>query len=292
MELSSSFVGRRSRPIEVEVCGRRAMAYAAAVADANLLYFDDEREGGVIAPPMLAVSLTWRVASNFTEFWDVSDFPAEVLSRQVHYSEVLRWHRPMQPGERLTIAGEVAAITPHRAGTHLVIRFDAAGRDGAPVFTEFIGGMLRGVRCAGKGRGAGDVPQPPRAANGAEPLWSEPVHIGALDPWIYDMCAEVPFPIHTSAAFARRVGLPGPIFQGTGTLAHAVRLVTDREAQGDARRVREVAGCFTGMVLPGTGIRVEALGREEKGEHTAVYFHVVNEKEQRAIRDGCVTLAS
>lgn len=292
MKLSSSFAGRRSRPVEVEVCGRRAMAYAASVGDANPLYFDDEREGGVIAPPMMAVSLTWRVASNFAEFWDVEDFPIEVLTRQVHYSEVLRWNRPLRPGERLTVTGEVAAIMPHRAGTHLVIRFDAAGTDGAPAFTEFIGGMLRGVRCDGEGQGARDVPQPPRASNGAAPVWTETVHIGALDPWIYDMCAEVPFPIHTSAVFARRVHLPGPIYQGTGTLAHAVRIVTEREARGDARRVSEVAGCFTGMVLPGTEIRVEALGREESEGQTAVYFQVLNQEGQRAIRDGCVRLAS
>ena len=49
----------------------------------------------------------------------------EVLMTQVHHTENLEFHRPLRPGDRLTVKGRVAAILPHRAGTRVVMRFDA-----------------------------------------------------------------------------------------------------------------------------------------------------------------------
>ena len=54
MQVSSSYVGSVSNPLEQEITWRHAMNFAAAVDDNNPIYFDDEREGGIIAPPMIA----------------------------------------------------------------------------------------------------------------------------------------------------------------------------------------------------------------------------------------------
>jgi len=63
----------------------------------------------------------------------------EVLVTQVHHTENLEFHRPLRPGDRLTVKGHVAAILPHRAGTRVVIRFAALDEAHEPVFTEHIG---------------------------------------------------------------------------------------------------------------------------------------------------------
>jgi len=267
------------------------MGYAAGVGDANPLYFDDDRPGGVIAPPMLAVALTWNLASHFAEYWDVGDFPVEVLAQQVHYSEVLEWHRPMLPGDTLRITGEVAAIQPHRAGTHLVLCFTAEDRSGGLVFREYIGGMMRGVRCADDDTSAPELPQPAPWSGARDLLWEKRLKIDSLASWVYDMCGDIPFPIHTSRAFARAVGLPGVIYQGTATLAVALREVTNAEAGADPRRVRGLACNFTGMVEPNSEITVRVLGKEAVNDTTRVHFQVLNEKGHKAIRNGCVTLA-
>ena len=292
MELSPEYVGLRSRPYTVEVSARRAMAYAAGIGDTNPRYLDDTRPGGPIAPPMLAIALTWPLASQFSEFWDVKDFPLEVLAQQVHYSESLTWARPLRHDETLAISGEIVAITPHRAGTHLVIRFVAMGKAGDTVFTEYIGGMLRGVVCAGEGRGGDQVPKPHRSPRAEEPLWTRTLHVSAADPWVYDMCADVHFPIHTSAAFAHLVGLPGPIYQGTATLARAVSAIIDAEAEGEAERLLEVSGLFTGMVLPDTSLTIETIAAKEGNTDRTLHFRVLNQEGRRAIRDGCVRLAA
>ncbi|MBN2307908.1 MAG: MaoC family dehydratase N-terminal domain-containing protein, partial [Candidatus Hydrogenedentes bacterium] len=112
MELSPRFVGAVSKSLKTSVTWRHAMNYAAAVGDGNPFYFDDEREGGIIAPPMLAVALTWPIAEHMPQFWPADGFPLEVLQRQVHMTEHLIWHRTMRPGDALTITGEAVAIAP------------------------------------------------------------------------------------------------------------------------------------------------------------------------------------
>jgi len=77
----------------------------------------------------------------------------EIIATQVHYTEHLMFHRPVRPGDRLRITGRIAAILPHKAGTHVVIRFDAIALNDAPVFTEHIGAIMRGVKCTDEGRG-------------------------------------------------------------------------------------------------------------------------------------------
>ena len=64
MQVSSSYAGSSSKPLQCEVTWRHAMNYAAAIGDDNPWYFDDEREGGIIAPPMLSVALTWPFGQN------------------------------------------------------------------------------------------------------------------------------------------------------------------------------------------------------------------------------------
>jgi acyl dehydratase len=292
MKVSSQFVGRLSKPFTVEISDRQAMNYAAAVYDGNSAYLDDERPGGCVAPPMLAVALTWQMATRFTEYWKTDDFPHEVLAQQVHYSEVLQFHRPIRPGSTLTITGTVAAILPHPAGTHLILHFTATDRQGAPVFDEYIGGMLRGVQCEDSGASLEGVPSPPKRATNGAALWEKSVAIDPLAAHIYDGAADIHFPIHTSPAFARAVGLPRTIYHGTATLAQSLREILEAEAGGDPGALLELSCLFTGMVFPDSEIRVQLLDREQDQGRVHLYFQVLNSEGQRAIRRGCAVVRS
>ena len=73
--------------------------------------------------PMFAVAATWPVVENIPDHIEADAFPREILLTQVHYTEHIRFHRPLIPGQALSIEGRVAAIMPHRAGTQIVIRF-------------------------------------------------------------------------------------------------------------------------------------------------------------------------
>jgi acyl dehydratase len=292
MELTSKYVGIQLKEYRKEITWRETMNYAASIGDNNLFYFNDERSEGVIAHPMFCVAVTWPISERIGEYLELVDFPQEMLLTQVHYTEHLRIHRLIRPGDRLTIRGRVVAILPHRAGTLFVIRFDAFDGQENPVFTEHMGGLMRGVLCNDRGRGAEQLPPEPKLSGKEAILWESALLVDRMAPFIYDGCTDIHFPIHTSVKFARAVGLPDIIHQGTATLALAVREVINREVEGDSRSVRSIACRFTGMVIPGTKIRIQLTGREAGGTGGQLFFHVLNHEEKKAISEGVITLQS
>ena len=261
------------------------MNYAAAVLDGNPVYLDDETQGGVIAPPMYAVSLTWPLIANIWNHIDAEGFQKEVMMKMVHYTEHIEFIRPVRPGDDLTIAGRIAAILPHRAGTHIVLRLTANDSQGNAVFIEHMGGMLRGVRCIDDGTGLESIPLISRHESPCN-SWEKEIDIHPLAAHIYDGCTGIHFPIHTSPAFARSVGLPGIILQGTATLAIAARELISIEAGGDPAMLKELSCRFTGMVMPGSKIRVCLVGKNG----SELFFEVLDENGQKALSSGCIKL--
>ena len=290
MEIRSDYVGTPLKEYRKEITWRETMNYAAALGDNNLFYFDDERPEGLIAHPMFGVAVTWPISERIWEYLENLDFPKEILLTQVHYTEHLRIHRLIRPGDHLTVRGRVVAALPHKAGTLFVVRFDACDGQEVPVFTEHIGGLLRGVRCTDGGRGAEQLPQGPKHSGEKALLWESTVFVDRMAPFVYDGCTDIHFPIHTSVKFAHAVGLPDIIYQGTATLALAVREVINREAGGDPRQVRSIACRFTGMVIPGSEIRIQVAGRQAGREGDHLFFQVLNQEGKKAISEGVITL--
>ncbi len=286
MKISSKFVGVTLKEYRTVVSWRNTMNYAAAVDDNNPRYFNDEQEAGIVAPPMYCVAATWPILAKLWDYIDVADFPRDILRTQVHYSEYLQFHATIKPGDELCINGRISAILPGKTGTHIVIRFEAQNRQGKPIFTEYIGGMMRGVACADKGAGEQDLPQIPPCPESVSPVWQHMIRIAPLQPYIYDGCADIAFPIHTSQKFAREVGLPGIILHGTAALAFAARELLNRHADGDPARLRVLACRFTGMILPGSHIRVQLLARKDRGEFRELFFRILGDQERIVIDDG------
>ena len=287
MKIQSSFTGLKLKPYQTEINGRHAMNYAAAIGDDNPAYFDDERPGGALAPPMLAVSLTWPISANIWDYLPDPDFPTHLLLTQVHYSEHLQFYRPLRPGMKVKVEGHIAAIAPHRAGTIVTLCYDVSLTNGDALFTEYIGGLLRGVTCDGPAQGLERLPTIPELPLIAErPLWRVSLDIDPLASYLYDGCAELHFPIHTSPRFAKSVGLPGIIYQGTATLAHACHHIIDRQAGGDPRRLQSLACRFGAMVRPGESIEVQVHAQTHEPSKSEAFFSVLNQTGQTAIRHG------
>lgn len=286
MRIDTAYVGTRLHPYETTVTARQTTNYAAAVGETDACYYDDTASGGVIAHPVFPVAVTWPVTLNLAQYMPDKTFPLELMAMQVHHTEHIAIFSPMRPGQRLTVNGTVAAIEPHRAGTRVVIRYDAGTEDGSPVFTEHIGGLLRGIACSDAGRHLPGLPQPPPPDPEAPPLWETPVAIGPTLPYIYDGCSDIVFPIHTSPAFARDVGLPGILLQGTATLALAVRTVLAKTSDVRPASVCEVACRFTGMVFPGSSITVRLRSRSSERDAVVLGFDVLDDAGRPVVRKG------
>jgi acyl dehydratase len=290
MNLSSDFVGTTLKTYVCPVTARWIMNYAAAVGDPNPLYFNDERPEGIIAPPLFPAAVTWPILENIADYIQGDTFPKEILLTQVHYTEHLAIHRPVKPDCHLTIRGRIAAVLPHRAGTQVVIRFDAIDKSGNLYFTEHIGAMMRGVPCADGGKGGEMLPIVPRQGTETNPIWEAPIPIDPLLPFVYDGCTNIYFPIHTSMKFAHAVGLPGIILQGTCTVALAVHKIIRQEANGDPHRVSQVYCRFTGMVIPGSTIKVRLTGKDRTAAGTDLFFTVLDAADKPAISNGYIKL--
>lgn len=290
MKLSSHFAGVALKEYTCRINARQIMNYAAAIGDANPVYFNDESPEGIIAPPLFPVAVTWPIVENITSYLPAETIPLEVLFTQVHYSEHLIIHQLVKPESLLTVQGAIAAVLPHRAGTYVIIRFDARDAGGNPLFTEYIGAMMRGIECADAGKGGASVVPIPSVPKESAALWESAIPVDPLAPFIYDGCTNIHFPIHTSVKFAHQVGLPGIIHQGTSTLAMAVHHVLNKEAGGDPHRLMTVYCRFTGMVIPGTPIRIRLVGKNQTTGGTDLFFAVLNAEGKQAISDGYIKL--
>ena len=293
MKVSSHYVGMKLKPHQATVSSRASMNYAAAVGDNNPAYFNDLGDRGTVAHPMQALAVTWPILGRLGDSIEAADFPREILTTQVHYTEHLQLHRLIIPGDKLKISGELVAILPHPAGTHMVTRLDASDAADKPVFTEFIGGLMRGVECTDRGRGGENLPQSYQQQPAESALlWDAAIAIHPLQAFVYDGCTNIHFPIHTSKRFAKAVGLPEPIFQGSATLALAVREMINRESAGNPERVKSIACRFTGMVVPGSDIRVQLQSRaHDESGNCHLSFQVLNEQGGKAISRGHIELA-
>lgn len=291
MKISSGYVGVGLREYRTIVDWRDTMNYAAAVDDNNARYFDDEQQQGIIAPPMFSVATTWQIVKNLASYIEADDFPVKMLCTQVHYSEFLEFHAPIRPGDELTIKGVVAAILPHRAGTHVVLCFTAVNQDSKQVFTEYFGGILRGVSCEDGGAGWDTLPGIPAVPATAPVVWEQLINIDALRAHIYDGCTNIFFPIHTSRKYAHAAGLPDILLQGTATLAFAARELINRNAHGDPSSLLALGCRFTGMVSPGTDIRVQLLHHSDSGDHDDLFFRVLGNRDQVVIKDGYASIS-
>jgi acyl dehydratase len=241
------------------------------------------------------MAVTWPLSVDFQKTWNSQSFPHafpyDILRQRVHAWEVIEWRRPLRPGMKLRVQGSIAAILPQRGGSLLVIRYDARDKEGNLVFSEYIGGFLRRVRCTDEGCGEENLPRTPERTEDAEPVWEKELQIDPMASYIYDGCTGMHFPIHTSASFARSVGLQGIILQGAATLSYALReLTNERGLAPDAYRT--VSCRFTGMVVPGSSIAIRLLEEREEEGSRHIFFDVLNEQGKQAVSEGYLQIAS
>jgi hypothetical protein len=286
VEIDSRFVGTKLETCERVLHWRDMMVYAAGVDDRNPIYYDDEREGGIVGHPLFPIVVTWPILQHLSDYLPGSGFPFHLLASQSHDGEHLVLHRSLRSGDALTIGGEIAAIVPHPAGTRLVIRLAGVDEQGRPVFTRFTSVLLRGIECSDAGAGADGLPSVPAAPDQAEILWQAVVPIGPLRPYLYDGCTSISLPQHLSRRFAHGLDLPGIVLQETATLAFALRELLYREAEGEPRGLETLSCHFTGVVLPNTEIRIQLVGKKPQAQGTDLHFTVLNHQDRRVISDG------
>ncbi len=297
MPIRASAVGEKLTEREVEISARQLLAYAAGVGESTDLHLDDARPGGCLGVPAFCVSLEWPVVRASAGGSPYGASAGEIL-RGVHASQDSTFHRPIRPGDRLRIRGQIASIRTTRAGALVMSKLvtEDASTD-EPVVTSWYGSIFRGVEVEGEAAPLELPPALPSEAVGASA--GEPavvsIPIAREAPHIYSECADIWNPIHTERQVARAAGLPDIILHGTATWALAAREIVRHRCDGDALRLRRLCGRFAGMVIPGSTIEVEigaAFDDETTPDWTsAVRFGVRNAAGELALAGGVALLA-
>ncbi len=273
-----------------DVTWRQTTNYASSVSDVNPFYLDDLRKDGIVAPPMFAATFAWAIVDRLTEYVDIP-YPKEVFNTLVHYTEHFDFYKPVLPGERITVRGEIVAVMPHRSGTLLVVKLPAFDNWGMRVFTGHMGVLLRGVGCSDSGAGSENLPALPKQSDSKITIWETAIPICRETLYIYDGCTDIVFAIHTSPKFARSVGLPDIILHGTATMAFAAREIVNREAGANPTMLKCFAGRFTGMVIPDSIIRVQLRQKRQNNGAMELFFDVVDGNGKNIVSDGYASLA-
>lgn len=280
MPAHTSAVGATLDVNNVDMTVRRALAYAAGIADTTTRVFDDDREGGIIAPPQICVSLEWPVVSGAMAREAYGMEPEERV-RGVHTSQDSIFHKPIRPGMQLRTAGRVVGVRRARSGAHTMAKLETIDMtSGDTIVTSWTTSIIRDVDVAGDDNSSEAPPALP-AGSGLQTAETK-VFIPREMPHIYTECADIWNPIHTEREVALAAGLPDIILHGTATWALAGREVIRKYCNGNPARLKRIFGRFTAMVIPGHEISVVF----EEPADSAVGVTVFNHQGQTALSNG------
>ncbi len=126
MPLNKALVGKEYPPTTTEATLDAMQNYARAYNDDNPAFFFVSRPGGIVAPPMYAVVVTW--ASIMGVVGD-TDLKVDVV-RLLHGEQDMEFLRPIRPGDKISSIAKVASIETKASGETLVIEINAKNQAG------------------------------------------------------------------------------------------------------------------------------------------------------------------
>lgn len=270
-------------PLEQLVDERWLLGYAAAVGDTSPALFDLELPSGIVAHPVFPVCLEWPLVLDGAPGLELS---RRELAQGVHVTHELVQHRAIRLGDRLATTAQLVTAEPRSTGCYIEACFETVDGAGEPVVSSRYGMLYRGVELEGG--------QPRREA-AVRALPAPTRELGSFpatraDAAIYTECARIWNPIHTDIRVARAAGLPDTLLHGTEVLARAVSAVVEHVLDGDPLRVAGLGCRFSGMVLPGQTVTIQASEVEPGTAGPVVGFGARTSDGGVAIRDGYVAL--
>ncbi len=224
-------------------CATYALGVGAGADDLHLLW---ERHPAFAALPSFAVVPTTRLV------FDALEAVGADFRRLVHGAQRIRMHRPLPTAGRLHTDGGIAAI--HDKGKGAVVIIDTVTEDAeGPVFETRWSIFCRGQGGFGGARGsAAPLPEPVEG-----PVLDVGLPTRPEQALLYRLSGDVN-PLHVDPALAKKAGFERPILHGLCTFGFATRALIAGLAEGAPDRLKAIGARFSGVVLPGDALRVQA----------------------------------
>ena len=283
MPLNRECVGREYPPITTEVTLDALQKYARAYNDNNPAFFDASRRGGIVAPPMFAVTVIWNSVMGAAMDPDVH---ADLL-RLVHGEQDMEFLNPIRPGDVITAASKIISIETKVTGETMTVEANARNQDGQPVLKTLFSVFIRGRRNRDIAPAEPRVLEPDRG----EPLYTVAQTIDLDQTFRYRDASGDRNPIHVDETVAKMAGLPGIIVHGLCTMAFTSKVVIDHSCAGDPLRLKRLRVRFSRPVLPGQTITTKVwVGGENEGRRIFAY-ETFNPEGQAVIKSGLAEIA-
>ncbi|MGH7950110.1 MAG: MaoC/PaaZ C-terminal domain-containing protein [Candidatus Binataceae bacterium] len=277
MPLNKACVGKQYPPITTDVTAEAVQKYARAYNDDNPAFFDAGRPGGIIAPPMFGVTVTWQ--SVLAAIGD-HEVKADLL-RLVHGEQHMEFLDIIRPGDRITSTSKIVSIETKSSGETMEIELHATNQHGAPVQRTRFGVFIRT-----SGSRSGDAEQTVEVPARAEPLFSVSQTIDKDQTFRYAEASGDRNPIHTDEAVAKMAGLRGIIVHGLCTMAFTSKVAIDKLCAGDPARLKRLRVRFSRPVLPGQTITTKLWPEGERAGRKVFAYETFNSEGQAVIRAG------
>lgn len=238
-----------------EATRERIAEYAAATNDPV-----EAHRSGDVASPVFAIVPVFQSLIEPT----MAVLPYQLIGKVVHGEQDFRFHRPINPGDKLVAKGKVIGYQGQSNGTKCNVLLETRTPDGELVNEQYVTSFVRGFD-TGETVGA---PAPDHkfdeSLRDREPVATVVQHVDDDQTFRYSPAAGDPMPIHLDAEFATAMGLPGIIAHGLCTMAFTSWAVLTELGESDVRRLKRLAVRFAKPVLPGQDIttRIWLAGKE------------------------------
>ncbi|MGH7879826.1 MAG: MaoC/PaaZ C-terminal domain-containing protein, partial [Candidatus Binataceae bacterium] len=260
--------------------------YARACNENNPRYFDSSVMGGMVAPPMYAVVVTWLpVIAALTD----PELRADLL-RLLHTGQDMEFLAPIRPRDRIFSNARIAAIEAVGSGESLTLELRASNQHGEALNRTRFTVLIRGRREPAA------ATEPHAAAIGASargaPLCAVTEPIARDQTFRYADASGDRNPIHVDEKVARMAGLPGIIVHGLCAMSFAARAVIDKLCDRDPLRLKRLAVRFARPIFPGDSLTTSIWPSAVASDLRRFYFATTNASGLIVMRDGNAEISS
>jgi acyl dehydratase len=285
MALNRSCIGKCYSASPFQVALEALQQYARAYNDLNPHFFDPAVPGGIVAPPMFAVVVTWiPLLSALTD----PELHADLL-RLLHRAQDMEFLAPIRAGDLITSTSKIASIESAAGGEVMSVSLEARNQRDETVNRSTFTVFIRGRRDSGtpiESKLSSD-----EAARG-QPLLMVDQTVDTDQTFRYAEASGDRNPIHVDENVAKMAGLPGIILHGLCTMAFTSKVMIDNLCGGDPKRLKRMTVRFSRPVFPGDTIMTAVWPAEVHPDRLAFAYETSNAGGLAVVRDGRAEVAT